>query len=106
MNKINHSLLCITLMLSFTTNFIFANETTSKNSKRADQPIEIKVVPWGPTEKDAEAARRRVEQSAAVQNALKGRKYRLVDFNYIEENVTDKSLPSRPPTRFRVFFYD
>ena len=106
MNKINHPLLCITLMLSFTTNFIFANETTSKNSKRADQPIEIKVVPWGPTEKEAEAARRRVEQSAAVQNALKGTKYRLVDFNYIEENVTDKSLPSRPPTRFRVFFYD
>jgi hypothetical protein len=93
-------------MLSLITNFTFANETTPKSSKRADQPIEIKVVPWGPTEKDANAARRRVEQSAAVQNALKGTKHRLIGFNYIEESATNKSLPSRPPTRYRVFFYD
>lgn len=106
MNKINRPLLCITLMLSLTTSFILANETTSKSSKRADQPMEIKVTPWGPTEKDVEAAKRRVEQSAVVQNALKGTKHRFISFNYVEEGTADKSLPSRPPTRYRVFFYD
>ncbi len=106
MNKINRALLCICLLFSLANSFVFANETTSKSSKRAEQPVQIKVVPWGPTEKNVDAAKQRVEQSAAVQNALKGTKHRLVGFNYVEENSADKSLPSKPPTRYRVFLYD
>src|SRR5687767_3802847 len=106
MKGINRALLCISITLSLTTNFIFANETTSKSSKRADQPVEIKITPWGPTEKDVEAAKRRVQQSAEVKNALKSVKHRLIGFNYVEENSTDKTKPTRPPTRYRVLFYD
>ena len=106
MNKINRALLCVSLLLSLTANFVFANETPSRSSKRADQPVEIKIVPWGPTEKDVEAAKRRVRQSIEAQNALKGKKHRLISFSYIEESATDKTLPSRPPTRYRVLFYD
>lgn len=106
MNKINRALLCIGLTLSLTANFIFAGENASKSSKRENQPVEIKVVPWGPTEKDVEAAKRRVLQSAEARNALKGAKHRLISFSYVEENSTDKRQPTRPPTRYRVIFYD
>lgn len=106
MKKINRALLCIGLTLSLTANFIFAGENASKSSKRENQPVEIKVVPWGPTEKDVEAAKRRVRQSAEAQNALKGTKHRLISFSYVEETSTDKRQPTRPPTRYRVIFYD
>lgn len=106
MNKINRALLCIGLLLSLTANFVLAGETTSKNSKRAEPPVEIKAVPWGPTEKDVEAAKQRVLESAGVQNALRGKKHRLIGFNYVEPDSTDKTKPTRPPTRYRVFFYD
>ncbi len=106
MNKTSFALLCICLLLNSTAGFIFAGETAPKSSKRADAPLEIKVVPWGPTEKDVDAAKRRVEQSMAVQNKLRGTKNRLIGFRYIEESAADKSLPAQPPTRFRVLFYD
>lgn len=106
MKRINRALLCISTLLSLTTNFILANENTGKNSKRADQPVEIKIVPWGPTEKDVNAAKRRVQQSDALQGALKGTKHRLIGFHYVEENSADKNSLSKPPTRYRVLFYD
>lgn len=106
MNKVKSALLCIGLIFGAAGGFTLANESTPKNSKRSHQPVEIKAVPWGPNEQAVDAAKRRAEQSAAVRDLLKGAKYRLVGFEYIDETGADKSRPSMPPTRYRVFFYD
>jgi len=97
----------VRLGLSFilSANFAFAGENPPKALKRAQAPVEIKVKTWGPTQTEVDRAKNRVEQSAAVQNALKGAKYRLVLFDYIESQ-SEKSQPSAQPTRFRVVFYD
>ncbi len=106
MKKITRALPCIILSLIFTVGFTFAGENVPTVSKRADQPTEIKVVPWGPAQSDVDKAKKRVGQSAAVQNKLRGTKHRLIGFEYVGDSSTDKSLPSQPPTRYRVFFYD
>lgn len=86
-------------------NFVFATgENTSKRAKRAAQSLQIKIVPWGPTQEIVDAAARRAELSPAVQNFLRGAKYRLLEISYIENET--KSATSQPPTRFRVLFYD
>jgi hypothetical protein len=51
-----------------------------------------------------EAAKLRAERSEAVQNLLKGTKYRLIEFKYLENE--NKSSQAKSPTRFRVAFYD
>ncbi len=97
------------LGLSFllVSNAVFAGENTEKKlTKRSQTPVEIKVVPWGPTQTEIDAAKNRVVANAAVQNELKGSNNRLVGFEYLDNKGTDKSLPSQPPTRFRVTFYD
>lgn len=92
--------LCIALL----TSFAIAGETESKREKRGRAKVEIKVVPWGPTQADVEAAKTRVERSAAVQKELAGTKYRLLELHFIDNE--DKSKATQPPTRFEVVFYD
>ncbi len=104
MKQLNRILLSLGLGLFLVVNFAFAGEDAPKKTKRAQEPVEIKVVPWGPTQTEVDAAKLRVEQSIVVQNALKGTKYRVMAFDYIETG--DKSLPTQVPTRFRVVFYD
>jgi Copper amine oxidase, enzyme domain len=87
----------VTMMLS---SMIFAGETEAKRTKRADQPLDIKITATGPTQTDVDAAKVRVERSAPVVNALKGAKYRLINFEYIE------SATQSMPQRFRVYFYN
>ena len=77
----------------------FAGENAEKRVKRSDQQYDIKVRTWGPTQADVDAAKKRVEQSAPVQAALKGTKYRLMSLDYIETEANK-------PTRYRVTFYD
>lgn len=72
---------------------------------RADGRLKISLKPWGPTERDVENAKARTESSSAVQGVLKGTKYRLVDFQYIE-NALNATGKAQPPVRFRVVFYD
>ena len=104
MKQLNRILLSLGLGLFFVVNFAFAGDNTSKNTKIKREPVEIRVVAWGPTQAEVDAAKSRVEQSAAVQDALKGTKYRMMSFDYIETG--DKSRPTQVPTRFRVIFYD
>jgi hypothetical protein len=98
-------LLSAALSVALFTSFTAANENTSKREKRAQEAVKITVVPWGPTQQMLDAAKLRVEQSVEVQSRLKGAKYRILSFEYID-NSGDKSQPSTPPTRFRVVFYD
>jgi hypothetical protein len=93
------------LSLSFSAAVSGGNENAAKKSRR-QEVVQIKAVPWGPSQADVDAAKVRAEQSAAVRSELQGAKYRLVGFEYVENSGGDKSLAELPPTRFRAFFYD
>lgn len=103
LNKISRVFIGLSLVV-LTLNIAFAGENTSKRTKRAEQALKIKVTPWGPTQEIVDAAKLRVERSAELQNLLKGARYRLLEFSYIENE--SKSASTQPPTRFRVVFYD
>jgi hypothetical protein len=79
-------------------------ETKTKREKRAQTPVQIKVTAWGRTQAEINAAQTRVEQSKEVQKFLSGTRYRLLEFNYIENE--NKSQPMQIPTRFQAVFYD
>ena len=83
-----------------------ANENAPKREKRIQKPVQIKVTPWGPTQEMVDQAKSRVERSQPVQNALKGAKYRILEFQYVDNGGSDKSALTVAPTRFRVVFYD
>jgi hypothetical protein len=76
-----------------------------KRVKRESKPVQIKVVPVGPTQEMIDQARLDVERSAAVQQVLAGKQYRLLDISYIDN--TDKSRGElQLPTRYKAVFYD
>lgn len=105
MKNLNRVLFGLGLGLTLATvNFTPANETSPERERRAQQRIEIKVVSWGPTQAAVDAAKLRVERSAAVQKELSGTKYRLLELSYIESE--NKSQATQIPTRFRAVFYD
>lgn len=81
-------------------------ENTSARSKRAPKKLNIKVVPWGPTQADVDAARQRITASDAVRRELNGANYREVGFEYLYDEAETKAQASRPPTRFRVIYYN
>jgi len=105
MKLLRNGFLGIGLTIALFSGLAAAGENSTKREKRAQEPLRITAVQWGPTQEMVDSARLRVERSAAVQNALKGTKYHLLAFEYIE-NGGDKSQTSTPPTRFRVVFYD
>ena len=107
LGKLNRIFIGLGLSLSLVAGVTAAdNENSPKKPRRKNEPIMIFAKAWGPTEADVAAAKKRVESSAALQNEMKGAKYRLVAFEYIEEGPEDKSAPSQPPTRFRAIYYD
>ena len=76
-------------------------------SKRAARKLTIKVVPWGPTQADVDAARQRAAASDVVRRELKGANYREVGFEYLyDADGESKTASARPPTRFRVVYYN
>lgn len=81
-----------------------ANAGEDVKRKKTQQPVQITVTAWGPTQTDIDRAKMRVENNAAVRKALKGTKYRLISFSYVEND--SKAQSAKAPTRFRVVFYD
>ena len=63
------------------------------------------VVPWGPTESDVNLARAR-PASDAVKRELANANFREVGFEYIYDSTETKTQASRPPTRFRIVYYN
>lgn len=103
LKKLNHVFFGLSLLLCLTAHSVIAGEKTEKVSKR-QLPSSIKVQPWGASQAEVDAAKTRVERSMEVQSFLKGTKYRLISFNFLENET--KSSAAQPPTRFRVVFYD
>jgi len=106
MKKLNRVLLSFGLGLVLASlNFAATGEeNTPKREKRTQVPIEIKVTAWGRTQAEVDAAKQRIERSKEVQKFLSGTRYRLLEFNYVDNE--DKSRPTQIPTRFRAVFYD
>ncbi len=75
-------------------------------SRRTASKISIKVAPWGPTQADVDAARRRVAESGVVRQELSGAKFREVGFEYLYDEIEKKGQASRPPTRYRLIYYN
>ena len=90
------------VMLGISVSPLLAKESPSRRSKK-DGSLIIRAAAWGPTQADVDAAAKRVERSTEVQSFLNGARYRLLSVEYIDQA---KSESSRPPTRFRVVFYD
>lgn len=81
-------------------------ENTSKRSRRDSKRLVITAKPWGPTQADVDAARQRAASSESVRRELNGSNYREVGFEYLNDNTEVKGQASRPPTRFRVTYYN
>lgn len=104
LKKLNRVIFGLGLVCCLLANAAAAGENNTKRTKRAEQRLDIKVVPWGPSQETFDAAKVRVERSSAFQNLLKGAKYRLLEFAFVENE--NKAQPTQPPTRFRAVYYD
>lgn len=84
-----------------------ASEVTDSNDvkgrSRASQPFDIKAVPYGPSQKDVEAAKLRIGQDSALRSKLSGTKSRLVGFEFLN---SETDAAGSPPTLFRATFYN
>ncbi len=96
----------VCLSLVALSGIVVGGENNPKRLRRAEKKVSITVVPWGPTQADVDAATRRVELNAAVRRELSGSKFRQVGFEYLYDTTESKNQSSRPPTRFRVVYYN
>ncbi len=97
------TLICFSVMAVAATG---ESEKSRTRAAKAARKFNIKVVPWGPTQTDVDAARTRVEASDVVRRELNGSKYRELGFEYLYDGTETKSQASRPPPRFRVTYYN
>ncbi len=82
-------------------------EKVTARSKRAAKKLSIRAVPWGPTQADVDAARQRAANSETVRRELNGTNYREVGFEYLYDGENEtRSQSSKPPTRFRVVYFN
>ncbi len=92
------------LIAMIVSGFAFAGENPDrKKTNRSNQQFEIKARSWGPTQIETDAAKQRAEKSDAVRGVLKGAKYRLLGFEYVNR---ESDAAGAPPTHFRVLFYN
>ena len=91
----------VALALACIANPAFGGEKTKK-TEREDKFI-INAVPIGPNEDDVNAAIRRIGVTEAFLTAVKGAKYRLIKFEFLNH---DSDQAAAIPTRFRATFYN
>ncbi|MBC7911106.1 MAG: hypothetical protein H7Y30_11430 [Pyrinomonadaceae bacterium] len=103
--RIYFSVGILTLLLAviLTTSF-FRSSRASEKKAIAQLPVEIKVVPYGPTQEQVDAASSAATRDAQVQKYLSGNVNRLISFGMVEAD--NKGQASLPPTRFVATFYD
>ncbi len=104
MKKLSCILFCLTFALVLFVGNTASGENAPQVANKIEEPLQIKVTPWGRTQTEVDAAKLRVEESGVVQNALKDTKYRLISFDTIGSE--DKTRPAQMPTRFQIVFYD
>jgi hypothetical protein len=73
-------------------------------TKRSQEPHTIKVTPWGPDQITIDTTKRQLLKHPTLLSYLKGKRYRMLSFDFIESAV--KSKNPEPPTRYRATFFD
>ncbi len=104
--KFSIALAFISLALTVSSVAASDGENVSSRSKRAAKKLVITAKAWGPTQADVDAARQRAASSEVVRRELNGAKYRELGFEYLYDESETKAQASRPPTRFRVTYYN
>jgi hypothetical protein len=102
-------ILISTLCLFFLSGFSFAAGESvgskTKRSRRAQEAVQIKIVPVGRSQEEIDRATLQIERSKIVQAELSGSQYRLLSFEYVENE--DKSKPNQGfPDAYHAVFYD
>lgn len=64
----------------------------------------ITITPWGPTQETIDGARGNLLQHPALQEFLKGTRFRLVSFEFIDGGKVNGNI--EPPERYRAIFFD
>lgn len=84
---------------------VFASESpnNTKRGLKSKAPVQIKVVPVGPTQDVIDRIKAQVEQNPLVRKELNGANYRLISFEYI---IKDDAKNAGLPEGFRIVFYD
>jgi hypothetical protein len=100
MKKLSRTILGLVIGLTLVGSIFAVSESKTNRSKRAEKALEVKVVPWGPTQLEVEAAQKRVQQNLSVKSALGSVNYRMMSFEYLDNDN------GSAPTRFRIVFYD
>lgn len=103
MRFLGFSAAVLLLAASFTQASEPASSTDAKGRSRAAQPFDIRAVPYGPTEKDVEAVKSRINRDRSVRSAVSGSKYRLVGFEFLN---AESDPAGSPPTMFRATYYN
>ncbi|MEJ7861295.1 MAG: hypothetical protein WKF90_06615 [Pyrinomonadaceae bacterium] len=104
MKSLNHLFFGLILGIILSANFAFTADTKRARDKKSQTPFNIKITAWGPNQETIEAAKKRVENYRDVQSVLSKTKYRLLEFNYLENE--SKVRTTQFPTHFQVVFYD
>lgn len=98
-------ILAAVFALLFTLTNTAGNAFGSEKSRKSkgDDKFIIKAVPVGPTEDDVNAAIRRIGMADAFLSSVKGAKYRLIKFEFLNR---DSDQAAALPSRFRATFYN
>src|SRR5262245_20118276 len=83
-----------------------AEKSGSKGTRTAQNPgpHTITVTPWGPDQETIDETKQRVEKNPRVQFYLKGKRYRMISFDFVESAVKQEN--PEPPSRYRATFFD
>lgn len=96
-------ILAVALVALLTTSFVRSSRASGAKPG-SQEPTKIRVIPYGPTQVELDAASILVTRHSDVQKFLQGTTNRLLSFELLDNDV--KGQPFRPPTRIRANFYD
>jgi hypothetical protein len=95
--------LALALVALLATSF-FRSSRANATKVSGQGPVQIKVIPYGPTQAEIDAASLVVTRHPEVQKFLSGTTNRLLSFEFLEAD--NKGQANVQPTRFLVTFYD
>ncbi len=95
---------CALLLAAILTTGFLRSSRADATKAGSQQPVEFKIIPYGPTQAEIDAARTTAARSPEVQKYLSGTSNRLITFELLEPGNTGQA--SLTPTRFKATFYD
>lgn len=76
----------------------------NKAVRPADDAHTITVLPWGPSQEAVDASKQNLLRSPAVLRYLKGTRFRLISFEFIDKGKINGSIA--PPESYRAIFFE